>query len=276
LFFLVRRSDTASDLKIFILDVSKDELSKELRSTDNLTDTAIYKHLVKDTIETPGADPWAVVCGNYAFSPVVDDIAALMRVSKLAEVSGASFVSHMRPDVLGIHSLEQHPEYRDWKFENTTEAGKLWAALRSQSSSQYLAMAIPRFLVRLPYGADTDPLETFFFEEFADGPEHDLYTWANGCFAVTMLLAKSFSAYGWEMGTRLIQDIDGLPVHVYEADGETIFKPCAEIQMTDVGVDKLMDYGLMPLVSYRATDRIKLGRFQSIADPVTGLKGRWS
>ena len=137
-------------------------------------------------------------------------------------------------------------------------------------------MTIPRFLVRLPYGADTDPLETFSFEEFPGIPVHDDYLWSNGCFAVSMLYARSFAAYGWDMGKRLIQDIEGLPVHVYESEGETVYKSCAEIQMTDVGVQRLMEYGLMPLVSFKSTDRVKLARFQSIKDPDKGLRGRWN
>lgn len=276
LFFMVRRADTSSDLKIFLLNASKQELADELKSAESLASTSLYKILVRDAIETPGADPWSLICADYAYEPTVDDVASLIRISKLAAGAGAPFVSHMRPDILGVHSLAEHPDQAGWKTDSASNEAKLWSALRAQVESKYLGMAIPRFITRLPYGADTDPLETFSFEEFPDGPEHDLYNWANGCFLVTMLFAQSYAAYGWEMGQRLIQDADGLPVHVYEVGGETVFKPCAEIPMTDVGANKLMEYGLMPLVSYRATDRIKLARFQSIADPVTGLKGRWS
>lgn len=275
LYFIVRRTETSSDLKIFLLDIWKDELGEDLKSSENLTGTYTYKVIVRDTIETPGGDPWSLICANYAFSPDVNDVAALMRVSKIAAAANAPFVAHMRPDVLGVHSLHEHSDPSEWKTGADTDAAKLWNALRGQTESRYLGMTIPRFLSRLPYGSDTDPLENFSFEEFEGGPDHDLYLWTNGCFAATLLLAQSFSAYGWEMGRRPMQDLEGLPVHVYKAAGETVFKPCAEITMTDAGVDKLMNFGLMPLVSYRGTDRVKLARFQSIAEPVTGLKGRW-
>ncbi len=276
LFFMVRRADTSSDLKIFLLNASKQELADELKSAESLSSTTLYKILIRDAIETQGGDPWSLVCADYAFEATVDDVAVLMRVSKLAAAAGAPFVAHMRPDILGVHSLAEHSNPGEWRTDSTSNEAKLWSALRGQAESKYLGMTIPRFITRLPYGADTDPLETFSFEEFPDGPQHDLYNWANGCFVVTMLYAQSYAAYGWKMGQRLIQDADGLPVHVYEVGGETVFKPCAEIPMTDVGVNKLMEYGLMPLVSYRATDRIKLARFQSITDPVTGLRGRWN
>lgn len=276
LFFFVRRTETSPDLKIFLLDISKDELIDDLKTAEALSATRLYEVAVRDAVETPGGNPWALICANYAFAPDVDDVAALMRLSKIAAAAKAPVVSHMRPDVLGVHSLAEHSDPVEWKTPPETDAGKLWVALRGQPESNFVGMTIPRFLSRLPYGKETDPLEAFSFEEFENEPVHDAYLWSNGCFAVSMLYAQSYTAYGWEMGQRLIQDIEGLPVHVYESDSETIFKPCAEIQMTDKGVLKLMEYGLMPLVSYRATDRIKLARFQSIADPDTGLHGQWN
>lgn len=275
LYFQVRRTETSSELTIYILDVSKEELADNLKSASNLGDTVLYGHLVREAFETPGSKPWALVCGNYAFEPNVEDVAALIRISKISAAAGAPFVSHMRPDVLGVHSLAAHPDRSEWSFSPVTSYGKLWSALRGQQESEYLGMVIPRFLVRLPYGQDTEPLESFSFEEFADGAQHDNYVWANPCFAAAQLYAQSFSQYGWEMGYSLVQDIEDLPVHVYKLNGETVFQPCAEILFTEEACDALMNYGLMPLVSYKNSDRVKLARFQSITDPVTALQGRW-
>ena len=135
---------------------------------------------------------------------------------------------------------------------------------------------MPRFLARLPYGADTEPLEAFSFEEFGGERADEDYLWANACFVVATLIAQSYSEYGWEMGQSLIQDLDDLPLHMYKKDGENVYTPCAEVQLTQTACERLMEYGLMPLVSYKNSDRAKLARFQSISDPVTGLKGRWS
>jgi type VI secretion system protein ImpC len=271
LYFLVRRTETSSELKIFILDVSKGDLSVDLKSTSNLEETVFYRHLVKDTY---GADPWAVVAGNYAFSPDVDDIATLMRISKIASVAKVPFISHTRPEVLGVHSLFEKSDVREWDLSTEANAGKLWSALCDQTDAAYLGMTIPRFLARLPYGADTEPLETFNFEEFADAPVHDHYCWANTAFVAAQLLAQSFSSYGWEMGRALKQDLEDLPVHVYKDGTETVYKPCGEVLLTEEACNKLMAHGLMPLVSFKNTDRVKLARFQSIAD--TKLKGRWA
>ncbi len=273
LFFLVRRADTSTELKIWVLDVSKEELADHLKNAEALSSTGLYEILVRDAVETQGSDPWSLVLGDYAFAPVVDDVATLMRISKIAAAAGAPFISHMRPDVLGVHSLHENQDPAKWETAADPNAARLWEALCGQSESDSLGMTIPRFITRLPYGSDTEPLDTFTFEEFESSSEHDNYLWSNGCFALGQLLADSFANYGWEMKDRLAQDIDGLPLHVYKQDDETVYNPCAEITMTEAGVNKLIAAGLMPLVSYRGTDRVKLAMYQSISGKA--LSSRW-
>lgn len=276
LYLLVRRTETGTDLKIYIYDVSKDELSADLKSVGNLTESKLYDVVVRQAVEMPGADPWGIVIGNYAFAPNKDDVAALMRIAKIEASADSPFISHMRPDILGIASLAEHPNPSEWKLSLDTDSGKLWSALRGIPEAKYLGMTTPRYLARLPYGRESDPLETFSFEEFTGIPEHDKYLWANSCFISALLFAQSFSAFGWQMNQRFIQDVERLPMHTYEVGNETFFQPCAEVLLTEKACDRLMESGLMSLVSYKNTDHVKLARFQSISEPVTALNGRWT
>jgi len=275
LYFLVRRAETSNDLKIFILDITKHEVSYNLKTVNDLSDSYIYKILVANTVQTPGADPWSVVCGNYTFDLNVEDAATLIRIAKLASIANAPFISSAKPQMLGIDSLSETPSPSDWNYKDESNEGKLWTMLRTISEAPYLGLVAPRFLARLPYGKDTEPLEVFDFEELGEGFEHDKYLWSNASFACALLLAQSYSASGWEMSQRLFQELDGLPVHMYKENTETITKPCAETQLTENASDILLDQGLMPLISFRDTDRIRIVRFQSLAFPTKTLKGRW-
>lgn len=276
LYFLVKRAETDLDLKIFIFNISKSELADNLKSVSSLEESVIYRRLISETTDQIGGDSWAFVCGNYAFSPTVEDIAVLIRIAKISALANAPFISHIRPDILGIHSIYKSPNYEDWNFSTDTNEAKLWATIRSLPESEYLGLTIPRFLARLPYGNKTEPLDNFEFEEFIDNPVHDQYLWSNSSFICALLLAQSFRLNNWEMGNTLNQDVENLPIHIYEADGEIITKPCAEVVFTQTACEKLMDYGLMPLLSFRDTDRVRLARFQSISNPVTKLKAKWS
>lgn len=276
LYFLVRRLETDTDLKIYLLDITKDELTNNLKSVNNLSDSIYYQWTAGETLETSIGEPWAVVCGNFGFSPNVDDIASLMRISQIANVAHTPFISHIRPDVLGINSLAENSSSTSWNLSDSSPEWKLWTALRDKKEAEYLGMAMPRFLARLPYGYDTDPTEVFSFEEFNDSVDHDKYVWANPSFVCAYLLAKSFRKNSWEMADNIAREIDGLPVHVYKEDGETKMKPCAEIPMTEAGVQKMIDNGIIPLVSFRDSDRVRVASFQSIASTEERLRGRWS
>ncbi|MEP7214008.1 MAG: type VI secretion system contractile sheath large subunit [Acidobacteriota bacterium] len=271
LFFLVRRAETDANLKVFILDMTHDELSENLKSESDLSETRLYDLIAGD----PPYGPWAAVIGNYGFRPVIDDIAALIRVSKICAAAAAPFISHMRPEILGVHSLADGADPKTWNTSPDTAEGKLWSTLRSMPESEYLGMTIPRFLGRLPYGAETDPLETFQFEEFEDGPVHDKFAWVNCAFGCAALLTQNFSANGWEIGTAFVQDLERLPVYTHEEGGQTVYQPCAEVLLSHSAADALSEYGLMPLVTFKNTDHVRLTRFQSITDPPTVLRGRW-
>ncbi|MDT8273775.1 MAG: hypothetical protein RRA35_11360, partial [Desulfomonilia bacterium] len=56
---------------------------------------------------------------------------------------------------------------------------------------------------------------------------------------------------------------------------ESQVKPCAEILLTDEAADIIMDAGIMPLATLKNTDTARLVRFQSLAEPLSGLAGRW-
>ncbi len=271
LHFLVRRTETSTELKIFVFDITKAELESDLRSSDELRSAAAGKLLTSDLNET-----WSVVCGNYSFSPNVDDIAALIRLGKLCHMARAPFISHMRPDVLGIDSLSEHGDPAYWRLSHDSEAAKLWFALRSQPQAASLGFVLPRFLARLPYGEDTEPLETFAFEEFTAVPVHDEYLWANPCFAAAALLTRSFAELGWEMGTNLRQDLEGLPLYMYKRDSEKVYTPCAEALLSQNAAQEILDRGLMPLVTYKNTDRIRLLQFRSASEDSPGFRCRWT
>jgi type VI secretion system protein ImpC len=131
--------------------------------------------------------------------------------------------------------------------------------------------------LRLPYGKETDPTEEFDFEELsADdniSARHESYLWANPAFAVAYLLAKGFSKNGWEFRPSDALEIEGLPLHIFERNGESEIKPCAEALLTVRAAKEIIDSGFMPLLSMKDSDTIRLGMFQSIAG--TRLRGRW-
>ncbi len=247
LFFLVRRLETNETLKVYVWDMPESAAS----APDGIA--ALRRVAVEDATGTPGAAAWNVIAGLYSFSPRQES--QLSEIAAIARQARAPFLSGVAPDVVGF----------DRVFDD----------LRRSPAAQWIGLAMPRFLLRLPYGAQTDPTDEFTFEEMPDPVEHERYLWGHPAIACAYLLGEAFSRYGWEMRPGMVSQVDGLPLHVYRQDGESLLKPCAEVLLTEEAVEMLLDRGLMPLVSIKDTDRVRLPRFQSIAHPAAPLAGPW-
>jgi len=275
LFLLMQRLETDAQLTVSILDISKDELTADLGESEDLGSTAIYHHLVETTVGTQGGEPWAVVAAQYTFDRTREDATLLGRIANIAAQGGFAFLAEASSNVLGCPSLAQNPDPRDWSPPDTSGTDDPWEALRQLAEAKYLGLALPRFILRWPYGKQTDPLEIFDFEEMSDPPKHQEYLWGNPIFACLYLLGTSFNQDEWNLRPGTFQEIDGLPLHVVKEGGETKIQPCAETILTERAAEAILDQGLMPLVSIKNQDAIRLVRFQSLAKPYQPLAGRW-
>jgi len=274
-FFLVNRVETSPQLKLYLLDISQQELAADLRSTENLHTTALCRLLVEQSVGTLGGEPWAVLAGNYTFSATEEDVEVLGRMAKVAQQAGVPFLAAANSQIFGCGSLAKTPDPDDWRQIAHAER-EAWRVLRQIPEAMYLGLAVPRFLLRLPYGRETEPVERFAFEEVHEQPEHEAYLWGNPAFACVYLLAEAFSQYEWDLRPGVIQNIEGLPLHIYRDGGESITKPCAETWLTERAVERMLDTGVMPLVSMKNQDVVRLARFQSLSDPPRALAGRWN
>ena len=274
-FFLVRRVETDSQLKLFLFDISKQEVAADLRAGADLSSTAIHRLLVQQTVGTPGAEPWSVIAGNFTFGPTQEDVELLARIAKVAASAGAPFVASASPRLLGCDSALDLPEWRKWKTQMSNETFASWQTLRSSPEACFVGLTLPRFLLRLPYGRDTEPVELFQFEEILDPSAHEDYLWGNAAFACVLLLAESFAEQGWKLRPGTLSEISGLPVYVYTVEGEPRTLPCAEVLLTETAAERIVEEGFMPLATLKDQPAVRLARFQSIADPVSPLAGRW-
>jgi type VI secretion system protein ImpC len=239
LYFLVRRLDTGQDLRVYVLDLPQDELTPGMG--------------LADLARTIDSQPFGVVAGIYEFSAA--DEGTLERISAVVQNANTPFIAGLDSGVVGLDEV--------------------LAGLRRSMKAKWIGLALPRFLLRLPYGKDTDETETFAFEEMPSPPRHKSYLWGNPAFACACLLGEAFSRHGWDMRPGMVQEIDGLPLHVYRENGESQLKPCAEVLLSESSAELLLERGFMPLATMKGTDRARLVRFQSIAQPLAALAGRW-
>ncbi len=236
LYFLVRRLETGENLRVFLLDLPREALTSE------------------ELRRAIGDEPWGVIAGLYYFEATDQD--RLKEISFVARIAGAPFIAGLGLGEVGIE--------------------KAFAELRQSTHARWIGLALPRFLLRMPYGKSGQETESFVFEEQSAKPEHERYLWGNPSIACAYLLGEAFTRYGWLMRPNSVRDIDGLPAHSYKDDGEMVLKPCAEILLPDDAAEMLLERGFIPLASMKNADKVRVVRFQSVADPAAPLAGRWN
>lgn len=258
--FLVR--NITEDVKLSIINTRRDELAT-LLSTEDLAQSVICRQLEK-------IRP-AAVLGLYTFGP--PDSAVLVGIARLAKACRAAFVAGASPHLVGCSSFGAQPDPDDW----TKESAELesFDGVRRMPEAAHLGLAMPRFLLRQPYGKDSDAIEAFPFEEMPAIPEHESYLWGNPALLFGHVLADAFAAHGSEMEVDGGGgEVSGLPIHKFTRDGETHVKPCAEAWLSERAATAILSHGIMPVLSVRGRDAAQLWTLRAISSPPVPLAVR--
>jgi type VI secretion system protein ImpC len=233
--------------------VSREELVADL-STDDFA-----RGVVARLLGEPGA--WSLLVAAYDFAAA--DAPLLGKLATLGRIAGAPWLTTANASFVGAETFATDPD--DW----TLQRPATWSELRTSPTAAYLSLAVPRFLLRLPYGRRGEECDTFAFEELeANAPAHERFLWGNPALACALGIAGSV-APGEPSATRAT--IDGVPLYIAPVDGEPTAIPCAEVLLRESTVEDLLDAGFTALVSPRDADTIIIPRIQSVATPARPL-----
>ncbi len=254
---LVSRTDFRRNTRIEVLNVSKEDLAADFETVPEPIQSGLFQHVYVDEYDQPGGEPIGAMIANYTFDNHPQDLGLLSNVSKIAAACHAPFIGAVGSKFLGLKTINELPLLPDVAplFEKTEFAK--WRSFRDSEDSRYVGLTLPRFLLRLPYGEDTKPAKTFNYEEQVKGEDHEKYLWGNASFAFATTLTQSFADNGWCVNIRGPQSggvVDDLPLHFFEASGETTVKIPTEVLISDRREFELAELGLIPLSFYKNRD----------------------
>ncbi len=261
--------------RVFLLDVTREELLCDLRAAGGKPQaTALHTLLIERGVQMPDGEPWTLLVGDFAFGITPEDIALLGMLGALAATAGGPFLAAAESELLGCDSAAALADPRHWP-PLPAEAEQHWRLLRTCAVAPWLGLALPRVLLRLPYGKRTDPIESFTFEEMPGGRDPKAYLWGNPAYACARLIAAAFAENGWDFSPGDVLELDDCPAHVYEDAGERLMQPATEVLLGERAMLEILARGPMPLLGHRQRNTVRLARFQSLADPPAALAGAW-
>lgn len=273
LHYLVNNTETDEMLKIRVMNISKKELAKTLKKYKGTSwdQSPIFKRLYEEEYGQFGGEPFGCLVGDYHFDHSPPDVQLLGQIAQISAACHSPFIAGVSPGTLQMDSWSELSNPRDLTKIFSTPDYAAWRSLRESEDSRYLGLAMPRFLARQPYGADTDPVDEFDFEEDTEGNDSTKYAWANSAYAMAVNINRSFKSYGWCSRIRGIESggaVEGLPVHTFPTDDGGVDMKCpTEIAISDRREAELAANGFMPLIHKKNSDFAAFIGAQSLQKP---------
>ena len=168
---LVNNTETDEMLKIRVMNISKSELHKNLKKFKGTAwdQSPVFKKLYEEEYGQFGGEPFGCLVGDYHFDHSPPDVELLGEIAKISASIHAPFISAVAPSTLQMESWQELANPRDLTKIFQTPEYAAWRSLRESEDARYVGLTMPRFLARLPYGARTNPVEEFDFEEDTAG-----------------------------------------------------------------------------------------------------------
>lgn len=273
LHLLLRRLEDHPGLELHLIDISKEEILADLAQAESDLEQSQLFQCLAAREAVVGGQPYNLILGDFYVTDEERDLHMLIDLATMAEAAGSAVLLGGDNRLAGCPTLAGSTDPDDWHYPFAADFAESWQALREYQSCEHVALAAPRFMLRLPYGADTASTETFAFEELTPELGHQYYLWGNGAYLLALSLCGEYVEKGRPTEVSAAHFGD-LPLHLRNLPQGQWMTPCAEALMTDRGAARFQSAGLSTLRSVQGRDEILLPKLQSLCG--TPLKGPWS
>lgn len=265
---LVDRTNFRENIKMQIVNVSKENLLEDFEDAGEVTKSGLYQHIYTDEYGQFGGEPVGAIIGNYTFAPKAVDIKLIEYIASVSAMSHAPFISAASPTFFNVDKYSELPNLKDLEsiFEGPQYAK--WKSFRDSDDARNVGLTAPRFLLRSPYN-ENNPTSTFNYEETTNGDEEN-YLWGNASFALGTRITESFEHYRWcpnIVGPQSGGGVVDLPLDVIEADGKTTVIGPTEVRFSDRREYELAEEGFIPLTMRKDSDNATFFSVNSVQKP---------
>ena len=267
--FLVDRTDFRENIKVQLLNVSKEELADDFDDAPETVKSGLYKHVYVAEYGQLGGEPVATIVANYEFDASSKDIALLQELAAVASMAHAPVIAGVSTRMFDIDDWSELAGMKDLAAVFDAPQYAKWNAFRGSENARYVGLAMPRFMLRAPYHPENNPVRSFNYEEKTSASSAD-YLWGSAAFALATRLSESFAKYRWApniIGPRGGGAVEDLPVHFYEAMGRLNAKPPIDVMISDRREYELAEQGFIPLTLRKNEDNAAFFSANSVQRP---------
>lgn len=182
-------------IKIKILDINFDEISKDVFNSSEFYQTTLYETIYTQEYDHPGGEPFGIIVIDFSFHYGADHINIIKELANIASESFCSFILHASPKFLDIDTFCELKPNQDLDKVFSESQYKQWRLLRKTHNSKFICFLIPRVLARQPYQKSDRYLQNCYFREEIEN-YNDLL-WSTSGYLFASLIIRSFSERKW-------------------------------------------------------------------------------
>jgi len=254
--FVVDRTNFRENVKMELLNVSKGDLLNDFEDAPEVTKSGLYKLAYTAEYGQFGGNPFGAMIANYDFGPGPQDVKLLQYAASVATMSHAPFIAAAGPQFFGEESFQRLPNLKDLKSVFEGPQYVKWNSFRESEDARSVGLTMPRFLLRLPYSQETNPVKSFNYSETVSD-SHESYLWGNTAFTFATKLTDSFAKYRWcpnIIGPASGGAVEDLPVHQFESMGAIESKIPTEVLISERREFELAEEGFIALAMRKGSD----------------------
>jgi type VI secretion system protein ImpC len=270
--YLVMNTSTGKDMKIRVMNISKEECRKMFRQYRDAAwdQSPLFKKIYESEFGQLGGQPYGAFVCDYEFDHTGPNLEVLKGLSRIGAAAHAPIIAAAGPALFGMESWTELANPRDLGKLFDAQEYMAWRSYRDSEDSRYMALTMPRFLGRPTYGAKSEPVDEFAFEEETDG-EHDKHLWLNAAYGMGVRITDAFANFGWCTRIRGVESggtIEELPVASFPTDDGGIDMKCpTEIAISDRREAELSSAGMLALIHRKNTDQATFIGAQTLHKP---------
>ena len=253
--YVLKESDLTPNIKVEILNATKQDLLEDFEEFLDLSDSGLFQHLYKSEYDQAGGEPFGCLLLNFELNKSKADITLLKLISQVAASCHCPTVGNASPAIFDLPDFSKMEEIEDFDLLFNRVEFTAWKSLRYFIDTRYLSLILPRFLARVPY-APSDS-KTIFFEESCT--KHQDFTWTHATYAFAALLIRSFFKHGWCIHIRgpktggMVQNIPPAAIHMR---GLEEIRPPLELCFSDRQEHQLSDQGFIVINYFKSNQGI--------------------
>lgn len=254
--FLIDRTDFRENVRIQMMNVSKEDLLDDFDDAPEITKSGLYKQAYTAEYGQFGGQPFGAIIGNYDFGPGPQDMKLLQYTASVSAMSHAPFIAAAGPEFFGIEKWSELPNLKDLKSIFEMPQYAKWNSFRESDDARNVGLTLPKFLLRLPYGPETLPAKSFNYHESVSDGDDD-FCWGNTAFAFASKLTDSFAKYRWcanIIGPQGGGAVEDLPLYQYEAMGAVQTKIPTQVLLSERREFELAEEGFIGLTMRKGSD----------------------